>query len=215
LEYDTFIHKNFFADRRMVALVVDPLAGKRGWFEWRGEEVVPTVEAPTTRGGAKAADSRAGVAGAAAGARRSVRAALPAAAAFALMCAIGGYVLGMRTADTGQAAASVTVADVDADALRRQAQNARAETDSTKAQVAKLEVQLKTLQEQAQAAAPVATSFEYTIREGDTVWAIAEFMYGDGASNDRILKANPDVHAGNLRIGTSLLVPFPDTTRKR
>ncbi len=37
---DLFIHKNFFHDQNMVALVVDPKASSRALFHWSGNKVV-------------------------------------------------------------------------------------------------------------------------------------------------------------------------------
>jgi proteasome lid subunit RPN8/RPN11 len=48
-DYGKFIHRNFFTDPRMVALVVDPLAGELGWFRWQGDDVVLTDQQPTMR----------------------------------------------------------------------------------------------------------------------------------------------------------------------
>src|SRR5690606_30093094 len=36
-DYDVFIHKNFFPDPAMVALVVDQMRGQAGWFSGRDE----------------------------------------------------------------------------------------------------------------------------------------------------------------------------------
>lgn len=38
--YDEFIHKNFFSEAGMVALVVDPQSNERGWFGWEKSEVI-------------------------------------------------------------------------------------------------------------------------------------------------------------------------------
>src|SRR5438552_2882499 len=38
-EYDLFIHRNFFSEPRMVALVIDPVAGDLAWFGHAGDEI--------------------------------------------------------------------------------------------------------------------------------------------------------------------------------
>lgn len=58
---DTFIHRNFFSDRRQIAYVVDPQAGTEGVFVWQGEELALLYEIDTERAGMGAigAESRA------------------------------------------------------------------------------------------------------------------------------------------------------------
>jgi proteasome lid subunit RPN8/RPN11 len=36
---DLFIHKNFFNEEWHVALVIDPISGEQGFFQWRGGEI--------------------------------------------------------------------------------------------------------------------------------------------------------------------------------
>jgi proteasome lid subunit RPN8/RPN11 len=50
-EYDLFIQQNFFSDPAMVALVIDPLKGDGGWFEWQNGQVVQSdsFETPAVR----------------------------------------------------------------------------------------------------------------------------------------------------------------------
>ena len=46
-EYDSFIQENFFIDPNHVALVVDPLEGSLGWFVVRNGKVVELFRKPT------------------------------------------------------------------------------------------------------------------------------------------------------------------------
>jgi len=46
-EYDAFIQQNFFGASGQLALVVDPLAGRRGWFKWEGDEISSIHEEDT------------------------------------------------------------------------------------------------------------------------------------------------------------------------
>jgi len=47
--HDLFIHRNFFADPRQIAYVVDPHAGTEGVFGWRDGEIVLLEEGATSR----------------------------------------------------------------------------------------------------------------------------------------------------------------------
>lgn len=47
----------------------------------------------------------------------------------------------------------------------------------------------------------------YTIRAGDTLWAIAERLLGDGAEWVRILEANPGIDPDALQVGRQLVIP--------
>lgn len=46
-EYDAFIQQNFFGATGQLALVVDPLAGRRGWFKWQDNEISTIHEEDT------------------------------------------------------------------------------------------------------------------------------------------------------------------------
>jgi proteasome lid subunit RPN8/RPN11 len=55
-DYDQFIHRSFFPDPRMLALVVDPKGGQGGWFGWRDGRIeqveafrIRAVAAPPAR----------------------------------------------------------------------------------------------------------------------------------------------------------------------
>ncbi len=54
----------------------------------------------------------------------------------------------------------------------------------------------------------------YIIKKGDTVWAIAERVYGNGTYSSIIVKANPQMDPENLKLGQKItLPPKPMTTR--
>jgi 5'-nucleotidase/UDP-sugar diphosphatase len=55
------------------------------------------------------------------------------------------------------------------------------------------------------AAAPAEGT--HTVVAGDTLWAIAEEVYGDGARWKAIADANPDIDVNDLTIGSTLKVP--------
>jgi len=57
-EYDAFIQQNFFGTQGQLALVVDPLSGRRGWFKWSNEHIKSIHEEDTKKEalGGEAAD---------------------------------------------------------------------------------------------------------------------------------------------------------------
>ncbi|MBX3582106.1 MAG: 5'-nucleotidase C-terminal domain-containing protein [Rhizobiaceae bacterium] len=59
--------------------------------------------------------------------------------------------------------------------------------------------------EPADRAEPVENT--HTVAAGDTLWDIAQKVYGDGAKWKLIAEANPDVKAGKLVVGSSLKIP--------
>src|SRR4051794_817250 len=61
-EYDLFLHRSFFSDARMLALVVDPLDGRSGWFGWSGDEIVELSSEPTRRAAVRSAGATAATA---------------------------------------------------------------------------------------------------------------------------------------------------------
>lgn len=50
-EYDAFIQQNFFGTKGQLALVVDPLAGRRGWFKWGNEKIKELHQEDTEKEG--------------------------------------------------------------------------------------------------------------------------------------------------------------------
>ncbi|MDE3075207.1 MAG: LysM peptidoglycan-binding domain-containing protein [Chloroflexota bacterium] len=63
-----------------------------------------------------------------------------------------------------------------------------------------------------------ASAVEYTVQRGDTLWAIAEHVYGDGAEFPKLVAANagrqmPDgrhfTEAGVIDVGWKLTIPLP------
>jgi len=56
-------------------------------------------------------------------------------------------------------------------------------------------------------AARPAASKKYTVRKGDTLWAIAKTSYGDGKQFPKIVSANPGLSAQTLKAGQTLVIP--------
>jgi proteasome lid subunit RPN8/RPN11 len=155
-EYDLFIHRNFFPDPRMLALVIDPLAGELGWFGWDGDNVILRERHTTTRSalGTVAAAQRAT-------STRRPRlgpSAVVAVPALVLLGAIGGYTLGSAThsADQGIRAERLTTARAAAQDARAQAERLQTQLDARRSQSA------------TPSAALPATAVQYRVRAGDT-----------------------------------------------
>lgn len=197
-EYDRFIHENFFSDPRMVALVIDPLAGELGWFGWMGDSLQVRDERRTSR----PAISR-GTGEAATDTRGSSRtAALAAVAACTVLGAVGGYLLS-------------EVERRDESALHeQQLAAASSQLETARQQLAERENQLAVTPEARHEPAPqsdqdVVTSVDYRVRSGDTLWALAESFYGDGKQWRRIRRANERGTGSTLAVGQVLSIPTP------
>jgi len=52
-----------------------------------------------------------------------------------------------------------------------------------------------------------ATTANYTVKKGDTLYRIAKDRYGDGKQWQKIASANPGVTASTLRVGQTLVIP--------
>lgn len=55
--------------------------------------------------------------------------------------------------------------------------------------------------------APPAGQQTYTVRKGDTLWAIATRVYGNGQKWVDIAQANPSVDPAKLAVGQQLILP--------
>jgi proteasome lid subunit RPN8/RPN11 len=203
-EYDKFIHENFFSDARMVALVVDPLAGELAWFEWRDHEIVtartaatataatgPRFTAPVTR---------------AATTRSSVRRSAPALLSAGLVLAAGGYFLGSRTP-----------AETPPEPAAAESRDRTGELDEAQQRVERLEDKTAELRAALAHARDLAgsaqkTHITYVVQYGDTLSAIARFLYGDANGYRRIVAATPGLDPDHLEVGQRLTLPLPRTS---
>ena len=55
--------------------------------------------------------------------------------------------------------------------------------------------------------APPAGQQTYTVRKGDTLWAIATRVYGNGQKWVDIAQANPSIDPAKLAVGQQLILP--------
>ena len=63
-------------------------------------------------------------------------------------------------------------------------------------------------QREESSSAPLADNQNYTVKSGDTLWALAKFYYGDGSKYSLISSANPDITNPNIIYpGQVLVIP--------
>ena len=203
-EYDQFVHKNFFSDPNMVALVVDPVAGELGWFEWQGQKFVKTQTAAT--GIAATGPVSADTVTQSEVRRSTIRRAAPALLLSGLVLAAGGYFLGSQNQVSSQPERTTAQSpdrDQQLDGAHRTVRSLQDETAKLRAALAAAQADAKRNQ---------ATSFSYVVRRGDTLSAIALFLYRDASAFQRIVEANPGLNADILEVGQRIVVPLPRTS---
>lgn len=222
-DYDRFIHQNFFSDPAMLALVVDPHTGHRGWFGWADGSISrldatgdPSVRQPD--------DAATGAPPPAlAGSRPRVNRGttiLIAATAVALAFG-GGWAVGSDTDPAAPAEAESADANQRLDDLRTElaaAEDAAAEATSQRAQAqtdadAATEelAELRTAQSDNDTSdTDDADTIPYRVRAGDTLWALAHSFFGNGHHYDALMTANPDLDPHELTVGQTVTIP---TTR--
>jgi 5'-nucleotidase / UDP-sugar diphosphatase len=57
------------------------------------------------------------------------------------------------------------------------------------------------------AAGDVNSGGKYTVKKGDTLYAIAKARYGDGKQWQKIASANPGLSPSTLKVGQSIVIP--------
>jgi proteasome lid subunit RPN8/RPN11 len=183
-DYDRFIHQGFFSDERMLALVVDPKAGRAGWFGWLDGKIEQLEEF-----GVRAAAPDAGTAPPATGRTGPAPALLS--MLLALVAFASGYLLAGRAQPGGGRA--------DVDALA-----------AAQARVQDLQGEVRRLRDAGRAPRPPAPRpvVRYRVRRGDTLSRVALFFYGDAAGYPRIVAANRGLDPDRLAVGQLLTVPL-------
>lgn len=208
-EYDLFIHRNFFSDPRMPALVIDPVAGELGWFGWRDDEIVEVARARTGRTAVEhAVDAQARAS--TARTRRS-RAVLAAAGAVVVIGA-GAFTAGSLSNDQGEqlTVAAERIAELDQQVADQQGQ-IRALTDALDEQTPPPAPPESAEPEDS----PAPDSFvgvRTLVQPGDSWWSLAERFYGDGTRYSELESANTDISV--LDPGDTVTVPRPDVVRQ-
>ena len=210
--YDLFIHENFFSAPGQVALVVDPLAGEAGWFGWRDKQVVELERFPAR------SVTRTATAAQAAHQVRSNRWRNVAALSIPV-AVLAGFIAGQLIVPEPATArleppVSITAAvnDVSAERLVELESQVARQQD----QILALEEELTESQREEAAGgagsnglgALETLTIGYTITKGDTLWGIAERLYGDGSEWVRLADANAPIDPRALIIGSRLLVPI-------
>ena len=187
--YDTFIQSNFFAEPGMLALVVDPLAGEQGWFDWHDGQIRELGRGATLRPAIpRGSDLRQAATARRMGAGRMILGSL----VLAGLAGIGGYAYGALSAPvvtaTGSANApnnAVPAAPTDTSALADQLQAANK-------RITELE-------------SDHDVSIYYTVRPGDSWWRISHQLTGQAVNYQTLQHANPHVHG--LNPGDVIIVP--------
>lgn len=193
--YDTFIQENFFSDPRMVALVVDPLAGTAGWFMWRDGAIEPQPEFRTQAPPVPPAEAESG-----ADRGRRLGQTILMAIGLCVVAGATGFWLGGNSAQEQQEPTPQS-----SEALQRQA-------DEHRREVAQLEEELETAHSEVRAAKSNGTgSIRYTIQPGDHWWRIAEAFYGDGSNYRALRRRNPSVA---MEPGQVVIIHNPRTSNE-
>lgn len=198
-DYDKFIHQNFFSDESAVALVVDPHTQERGWFGWvRGSvELLEKSEAAS-----KTAPKTVPEDGDKRG-PRSTTAKRSTSLMAALVLAVAGFGAGYalrsseprtpRPIEAEEPAQSPALfADDSVETLQK-------EIEVLKAQIAEHDVQRRGTQ---------SFSWTYRVRHGDSLWTLAELLYGSGPRASEIARANGMGDPSHLEVGQQLKIPL-------
>lgn len=205
-EYDKFIHRSFFADPKMLALVVDPHSGEHGWFGWVAEDVElllkefgkPAHSTPAQAAPSRAVDPR-------------PRRAVSILAALGLVTAgfVGGYSTGLFTDEPQQLAPATAVSDeqwtrAQDEIVSLEAALAQAEADAAQQSTPRSQPPANVVERP-----PLPAHVTYRVRRGDNLWVLAESFYGDGRRYRRLVRANPGTSANAIDTGQLLRVPIP------
>jgi len=186
-DYDKFIQTEFFKQKGQVALVVDPVAGKLGWFETAGSEVKLIAADETATGPKQKKDSS----GPVSAKRRPSQAALLVSTAAALVIGAG---IGSSVA------LSQTPPDLTSSLEELQGRYSSLEQFAfeTQSQLGFLNGELVLL---------------YTTAEGDTAESIAKIFYGSAEAASFLTGSNPEIDFANLVAGSELKIVGPANLR--
>lgn len=187
-EYDLFIQQNFFSDPAMVALVIDPLKGDGGWFEWQNGQVVQSdsFETPAVRSNREV---QAQVEQASSNRRSSIVIGVAVAAFVSLII---GYFVGSSLAPKSKEVAGSSSVD-------------------SAEQIQLLEAEKADLQKRLREATSMvefeSCTYSYTVKPGESFWFIAERQLGDGSLFSALRTLNPTLATNGLNPGDSVKIP--------
>ena len=186
-DYDKFIQTEFFKQKGQVALVVDPVEGKLGWFETAGSEVKLIAADETATGPKKKKDNS----GPVSAKKRPSQAALLVSTAAALVVGAG---IG------GAVALSQTPPDLSSSLAELQGRYSSMEQLAFEAQT-----QLGFLNGE--------LVLIYTTAEGDTAESIAKTFYGSAEAASFLTGSNPEIDFATLATGSQLKIVGPVNLR--
>jgi proteasome lid subunit RPN8/RPN11 len=178
-EYDLFIQQNFFSDPAMVALVIDPLKGEGGWFEWQNGQVVQSdsFETPAVRSNREV---QAQVEQASSNRRSSIVIGVAVAAFVSLII---GYFVGSSLAPKNKEVAGSSSVD-------------------SAEQIRLLEAEKADLQNRLREATSMvefeSCTYSYTVKPGESFWLIARQQLGDGTLASALKSLNPELATTGL-----------------
>lgn len=192
-EYDLFIQQNFFSDPAMVALVIDPLKGEGGWFEWQNDQVVQSdsFETPAVRSSRAV---QAEVEQATSNRRSSI---IIGVAVAAFVSLIIGYFVGSSLAPKSKEVA--------------QPQDEITEVQRLEAENADLRTRLR---EATSMVEFESCTYSYTVKPGESFWFIAERQLGDGSLFSALRTLNPTLATNGLNPGDSVKIPATKCTKQ-
>jgi proteasome lid subunit RPN8/RPN11 len=185
-EYDLFIQENFFSSKHQLALVIDPLAAKSGWFAWV-ENKVTLVKEFETINLAKQRPKKIEISKG-----KKIN---------ALVASLATLILGLGIGwGFGNIGSATNVSDRDIEMLIKAKQDLEFQnqilvdqinsvSDSTNGETAKIK-----------------GNYLYTVKAGDTLWNLALRFYEDGARHPEISKANSEVK--ELSKGIVIKIPI-------
>ncbi|MCG9478161.1 MAG: Mov34/MPN/PAD-1 family protein [Actinomycetia bacterium] len=187
-EYDLFIQQNFFSDPAMVALVIDPLKGDGGWFEWQNGQVVQSdsFETPAVRSNREV---QAQVEQASSNRRSSIVIGVAVAAFVSLII---GYFAGSSLAPKSKEVAETSSVD-------------------SAEQIRLLEAEKADLQKRLREATSMvefeSCTYSYTVKPGESFWLIARQQLGDGTLASALKALNPELATTGLDPNDVVKIP--------
>lgn len=187
-EYDLFIQQNFFSDPAMVALVIDPLKGDGGWFEWQNGQVVQSdsFETPAVRSNREV---QAQVEQASSNRRSSIVIGVAVAAFVSLLI---GYFVGSSLAPKTKEVAQTPSVD-------------------SAEQIRQLEAENNDLRTRLREATSVvefeSCTYSYTVKAGESFWLIAQQKLGDGNLFSALRALNPELATKGIDPGDVVKIP--------